>query len=300
MKLRQLFSVWLLLCAFSLSAKNSALLIGIGKYNTKNTGWSVIHGNNDVFLLQKKLSTMHFTIETLVDKNATKANIVSALNRLVATTVAGDIVYIHFSGHGQLIEDVNNDEQEDFDQSFVCYDACFSTKYKVGKYKYKGQNHLIDDEIFPLLNQLKQKVGSKGEVIVVFDTCYSGGADRNGKLESSDSDSEVEWINTTRGTDNEFKLNQTAKDFLRRIRKPGAYSAKGGRITIISACESDQRNYECRDRFSGKCYGSLSYCIAKMIDKHIDFSKWCDYFIDKKYKALKIFRPSQHPVIERH
>lgn len=300
MRLRLLFSVVALLCALSLSAKNSALLIGIGKYNTKKTGWSVIHGNNDVFLLQKKLSTMHFTIETLVDKNATKKNIVSALNRLVATTVACDIVYIHFSGHGQLIDDVNNDEQKGFDQSFVCYDACFSTKYKVGKYNYKGQNHLIDDEIFPLLNQLKQKVGSKGKVIVVFDTCYSGGADRNGKLESSDSDSEVEWINTTRGTDDEFKLNQTAKDFLRRIRKPGAYSAKGGRITIISACESDQRNYECRDKYSGKCYGSLSYCITKMIDKHIDFSKWFDYFIDKKYKTIKIFRPSQHPVIEQH
>lgn len=300
MKLRQLFSVWLLLCAFSLSAKNSALLIGIGKYNTKNTGWSVIHGNNDVSLLQKKLATLHFTTQTLVDNNAIKKNIVSALNRLITTTAAGDIVYIHFSGHGQLIEDVNNDEQEDFDQSFVCYDACFSTEYKIGKYNYKGQNHLIDDEIFPLLNQLKQKVGSKGEVIVVFDTCYSGGADRNGKLESSDSDSEVEWINTTRGTDDEFKLNQTAKDFLRRIRKPGAYSAKGGRITIISACESDQRNYECRDKYSGKCYGSLSYCIAKMMDKHIDISKWFDYFIDKKYKTLKIFRPSQHPVIEQH
>ena len=36
-------------------AKKRALLIGIGNYDYTATGWSVIHGNNDVALLESKL-----------------------------------------------------------------------------------------------------------------------------------------------------------------------------------------------------------------------------------------------------
>lgn len=84
------------------------------------------------------------------------------MTKLVGAVSAGDVVYLHFSGHGQLVADMNNDEQEDFDQSFVCYDACFSPNYKVSGKSYRGQNHFIDDELFPFLNDLKRKVGKKG------------------------------------------------------------------------------------------------------------------------------------------
>lgn len=287
-------------CMMLLHARNSALLIGIGDYDTDRTGWAVIHGNNDVILLQNKLESKGFEIFSLIDSQATKANVINALNKLVLKTSTGDIVYVHFSGHGQLIEDLNNDEQEAFDQSFICYDACFSSQYNMSGTAYKGQNHLIDDELFPLLNQLKRTVGATGEVIVVFDSCYSGGADRGEMIDDLNPDSEIEWIDTTRGTSDEFRLNSNAKVFLRKIKKPGNYSTTGGHITIISACESNKRNYECRDKYSGKCYGSLSYCIAKLLEKDINISQWIDFFNDKKYMNFKIFRPSQHPVVERH
>ena len=106
-------------------AKNTALLIGIGNYNPTATGWSKIHGNNDVSLLESKLKSKGFSVSYLTDGNATKNNIKAALTKLVGAVSAGDVVYLHFSGHGQLVADMNNDEQEDFDQSFVCYDACF-------------------------------------------------------------------------------------------------------------------------------------------------------------------------------
>ena len=153
-----------------LAAKNTALLVGIGNYNPANTGWSVIHGNNDVTLLESKLKAKGFKVDHLVDGRATKDNIKTALSKLVTSATNGDVIYLHFSGHGQLIEDMNNDEQEDLDQSFVCYDACFSPKYKVSGKDYRGQNHFIDDELFTYLNELKRKVGKKGIVMVIFDT----------------------------------------------------------------------------------------------------------------------------------
>lgn len=281
-------------------AKNIALLIGIGNYNPATTGWSVIHGNNDVTLLEAKLKANGFSVSHLIDSQATKSNIRTALSGLVESATANDIIYLHFSGHGQLIDDMNNDERGDFDQSFVCFDACFSPRYKVAGRIYSGQNHFIDDEIFPYLNELKRKVGKNGNVIVIFDSCYSGGADRSGQPEEPDPESEVEWTETTRGTEYEFLVNKSAETYLRRIGKPGDYTTSGGKITIISACESDQKNYECKERHSGRKYGSLSYCIGKMLDRNVPMTQWDEYFKNHKYRQLRIIRKSQNPVIESH
>lgn len=301
MKIKRLALLCIVLsCALTVSAKKTALLIGIGNYDTAATGWSIIHGNNDVILLSSKLRSKGFVVNTLIDKQATKAGVVSSLRALIESAGIGDEVYLHFSGHGQLIQDMNHDEDDDFDQSFICYDACFSTRYKVNGRSYIGQNHLIDDELFPLLNQLKQKVGKKGELMVIFDSCYSGGADRGEMEEDSNPDSDVEWIGTCRGTNDEFIVNKDVETYLRKIMKPSFYSTTGGHITVISACEGDKRNYECKERHSGKRYGSLSYCVAKLLDKGIKLSLWYDYFNAKKYSSLKIFRPSQKPVVERY
>lgn len=281
-------------------AKNTALLIGIGNYNTKSTGWSVIHGNNDVVLLERKLKANGFSVSNLVDSKATKSNIKFALSKLAKTADSGDIIYLHFSGHGQLFTDLNGDEKEGLDQSFVCYDACFSPKYKTSGQSYRGQNHFIDDELFPYLNELKQKVGKSGNVIVIFDTCYSGGADRGSLEDDPDPESEVEWVNDTRGDDEEFDADSYANAYLKTLISPGQYTSGYGCITIISACESDKKNYECKDKRSGRKYGSLSFCLSKLLDKKIPFDQWADYFRNQKYKSMGIFRPSQNPVVESY
>ena len=295
-----LLSAAVLFSVLGLSAKNRALLIGIGNYNTAETGWTVIHGNNDVALLKGKLMTNGFTVTTLSDAAATKAGVKASLDRLSKSCENGDVVYLHFSGHGQLVEDYNNDEQDELDQSFICYDACFSPRYKSNGTAYRGQNHLVDDELFPYLNTIKQKIGKNGQLVVVFDSCYSGGADRGELKDDPDPESEVEWDETTRGSSDEFQVNRSSENYLRTIRKPGKYSSAGGSVTVISACPSDRRNYECKERHSGRKYGSLSYCISRMIDKKIPITQWGSYFSTGKYKSLRIFRPSQTPVVETH
>lgn len=281
-------------------SKNTALLIGIGNYNKQSTGWNVIHGNNDIVLLESKLKAKGFSVSRLIDSNATKGNIKIALSNLVAATIDGDIVYLHFSGHGQLFRDLNGDEKDNYDQSFVCYDACLSPKYQIAGKAYQGQNHFIDDELFPYLNDLKRKVGKTGNVIVVFDACYSSGADRSGGDGEPDAQSDVEWVGDTRGTDDEFTADLSGNTYLKTIKKPGQYTPGYGSITIISACGRDTKNYECKDKRSGFKYGSLSFCLGKMLDNNIPMTQWEDYFLNQKYKSLGIFRPSQIPVVESH
>lgn len=295
------FIMAIILCfGFKLEAKNVALLVGIGNYDKATTGWSVIHGNNDVELLSGKLKNLGFSVSTLVDKIATKANILKSLKHIESIVSKGDLVYLHFSGHGQLIEDLNNDEQGEMDQSFVCYDACFSSKYRVGGLTYRGQNHLIDDELFPFINRIKRKVGGNGNVVVVFDSCFSEGTDRGEITEEADPECDVDWTNTSRGTDYEFQVNQAAETYLRSIRRPGSYSKGGGSLTIISACGWNQVNYECKAKHSGRKYGSLSYCISKLLDMKVPLTDIADYFKDGRFRKLKIVRASQTPVVDSH
>ena len=42
-------------------ATDRALLVGIGKYDREKTGWSQIHGDNDVMLLRPLLEKQGFT-----------------------------------------------------------------------------------------------------------------------------------------------------------------------------------------------------------------------------------------------
>lgn len=133
------------------SAQNKlALLIGIGQY-PQESGWPTIHGDNDVTIIKDLLFDQDFKEEnifTLTNSTATKASITSTLEALRQKAKQGDIVYIHFSGHGQQVTDLDGDEDDHYDEAWIPYDA--RKKYEAGI--YEGENHIIDDELNNYLN----------------------------------------------------------------------------------------------------------------------------------------------------
>ena len=171
-----LLSVVIAVTAMAVSATNRALVVGIGQYDRTKTGWNVIHGDNDAALLLPLLQKRGFSdIVSLVNENATKSKIVAELTSLAQRCEPGDKVYFHFSGHGQPIRDDNQDEglQKKYDESIIPYDACRDTRKMNGT--YHGQYHLIDDELNPLLDAIKKRLGSGGELFVAVDACFSKG-----------------------------------------------------------------------------------------------------------------------------
>ena len=89
-------------------------------------------------------------VQCLKNEKATKSNIMTAFKLLTTRCQKGDIVYIHFSGHGQQVKDVNGDETKDaLDESWIPYDACVSLCAKD-----RGEKHLVDDEIGILLDRM--------------------------------------------------------------------------------------------------------------------------------------------------
>lgn len=158
-------------------AKKRALLIGISHYpqTTKSNPctWTNIHGSNDVRLLRGTLQKQGFRITTLTNAQATASHIRRALKRLCQQTAKGDMVVIHFSGHGQPFEDLSGDEADGWDEAIVPYDAkkCYNRTYT-------GRCHIIDDELERYINNLRTTVGPRGFVYVMLDACHMGGASR--------------------------------------------------------------------------------------------------------------------------
>ncbi|MCH5172530.1 MAG: caspase family protein, partial [Erysipelotrichales bacterium] len=151
-----------------------ALLIGISDYgNAKEdpNKWANISGANDIDLLTPLFKSQGFTITSLKDSQATHNGIIKAFDNLIKNSNKGDIVYLHFSMHGQPFEDLNGDEEDGWDEALIPYDA--QMQYVKGV--YEGKNHLIDDELEIYFDKIRTKLGPTGQLFVVMDACHSGG-----------------------------------------------------------------------------------------------------------------------------
>lgn len=287
------------ICCFNCllaSSTNRALIVGIGNYDTEKTGWGKLHGDNDVNIIVESLQHIGFeniNIKTLINSQATKSEILKSLKELSTAVKAGDKVIFHFSGHGQPVTDLNGDEDNGLDESVVPYDAYRSTKYKVGLNNYLGENHLIDDELFPIFKSIKKNVGKSGYFLVTIDACYSKGIemDAMGNLTPE----EQRRVAGIRGTDRILKVNRTSG--LANIAKPTGYN-KSGNMTVISACREDEQNFEYKEPLSGKIYGSLTYSICRLLRQGKSLRDIESYFLNKGYSEDKIFTQFQHPKIE--
>ena len=245
MKLNKLILITFLLLGVFANAQNKrALVIGIGDY-PEESGWCKIHGDNDISIVTEMLEENGFEqVQILSNKAATKKGIMDALDDLAKKATLGDVIYIHFSGHGQQITDLDGDEPDGYDEAWIPYDAC-----KDYSAKYKGQDHIVDDELFDFLNQLRAKVGDKGKIIVVSDACHSGSGSRG------DEDDVV------RGVQEKFEMPAE--------RNVSSVKRETTAWLFVSACKAYQNNFEYRDS-QGNYHGMLSYLLwenrAAMID----------------------------------
>lgn len=277
MKAGLIIYLFLLLSLSVTSQTRRALVVGLGQQQDK--AWNKINGDKDVPIVQGMLKSAGFkSVTTLVNQQATKAGIIGAFKRMVASCKQGDVVYIHYSGHGQQMTDVHNDETDGLDECWIPYDA-----YRKACKTYHGEKHLTDDELNVYLNAIRDKIGAKGKLLVVIDACHSGDGTRG------DDDEVVRGVEDVfkavksliiGDNDKEKALNQKAKPLAERW------------ITL-SACKSDQVNIEMKNPAVGK----LTYALwmeLKNGDKinNEDFIKRIRKFVNRNTSS----RPQQ-PVL---
>ena len=173
-----LFFLFMLFACMGVQAQcKRALVFGLGEHEDKS--WGKINGDKDVDYALEMLAAMGYTdVVTLKNAQATKTAMVDAFAALAARCQKDDVVYVHYSGHGQMITDLDGDESLKWsgkhamwDESWIPYDA-----YMVYGKSDDGSKHFTDDEVAACLTAVREAIGDDGELVVVVDACHSGDA----------------------------------------------------------------------------------------------------------------------------
>ena len=273
----------------TIAQERRALVVGISKYpevDSKDASWSQIHGANDADLITAMLRKQGFSVTTLTDSKATYRSICNGFDKLAKNTKSGDMVYIHLSGHGQAVEDIDGDEADGWDEAFIPYDA--QRIYRKGI--YAGENHLTDDILNRYLTNIRHKAGSGGIVYVVVDACHAGSSYRGDDVEDS---------TFTRGTDVGF--SKTGKTYAPKIDKRGNIRIQDKNtnmapVYMLEACRSYEVNTEIKQ--DGKYYGPMTYYISRqLLTISLGFNiKWIESVRKAMDTDIRLVR--QHLVME--
>ena len=272
-----------------LAQTKRALLIGVGTYPIEN-GWTSLSSKNDIELIKSALLERGFAAEnitSILDEKATYQGILQGFQAYLTDKAnSGDIVYFHYSGHGQQKRDLDGDEIDGYDECLVSYDS--PKKFQKGV--YEGQRLVTDDDLARCLTSLRNKLGPQGQLIVVLDACHSGTGTRGiGPARgAADIMADPDYVNSR-----QISTQQIENSSLNMSKSNSANLAP---MIAYFGSAQNQLNYEMTTE-SGEHYGSLSYALAKTFVK-TDASTTYRGLFDKIRTEMSTIAPNQTPQSE--
>ncbi len=142
-----------------------ALLIGVNKYQI--VGADLRGCVNDIANIERVLTKYYeFSsagIKKLIDAQATKKKIEAGIKALLKGAKAGDVLFLHYSGHGANTPDLNGDEVDHLDEILCPTDLDW-------------KDTLTDDWLRSTIDEL---LPPKVNLTIIMDCCHSGSNTRN-------------------------------------------------------------------------------------------------------------------------
>ena len=208
-----------------------ALLIGINKYKAVPG----LQGSvNDVEtmreILTKRWGFLPGNVTTLTDEGATRAGMLAAITEIVDVSAPEDTLYIHYSGHGSQVQDLNGDEDDGLDETLVPQDG-----------RTGGVRDIVDDELDVIFSKLRTR-----NAVIVLDSCHSGTATRSFDIRarSVPQDMRIDLYKTG--------VTGTAKRGIRPL--------KDSRFIAIGAAADDEEALD--GPIEGTFHGFFTYSLA--------------------------------------
>jgi metacaspase-1 len=132
-----------------------AVCIGINNYpGTSNDLQGCVNDANDWCAL---LNDYGFETSLLLDSQATRQNVKTALQNLVLAVKHGDVAVLTYSGHGTQSLDLGGDEGDIYDEAIYVYDGM-----------------IVDDDLRVIID----KIDPLATLVIISDSCFSGSVTR--------------------------------------------------------------------------------------------------------------------------
>lgn len=233
--------------------KKRALIVGI---NYVGTGHELRGCINDANNVKVYLETQGFTdIELMLEKDATTANILAGLKRLVDDAWPGDVLVFHYSGHGSQVPSTL--EEDKLDEIICPVDLNWIDKV------------ITDNELKAIFNPVPNGVN----VTVILDCCHSGNA-----LDQV----ETAKINPTREVSSATKVRVMKKNMKNRyLPMPTKIERKAKKMKLrdwntsrdinqsallIAACQPNQTSADAT--IAGKPCGAGTYALLRQLGQN--------------------------------
>ena len=276
-----------------------ALIVAVGDYPTEKTGWTKISSLEDYKIIRKMLLNQEFkkeNIDSLLNEDATASGLDQKFSELLSKCEKGDMIYFHFSGHGQQVTDIeqninsiSDNELDGYDESLVMFDAP-----KKCEEDYDMSKHYIDDKLNYWITEIRKKIVD-GHVVMVLDACHSGTASRG----TSDNHNIIRGTRAICGDASRFNRKEENINGLEFEFKEGDNI---GELVVFSGCKAEEVNMEYKTE-DGVGFGSLSYAFVRGVEKlskseatYYDLYGFINEFIQTSVNKNGGYR--QHPQIE--
>ena len=268
-----------------------ALLIGISTYDAYNKSglFPNLDCAEDLTRIQAALvSTFHFDptpaagqITVLsTPEQTTRAAILAAMETLIQQTGAGDVVYIHYSGHGSQVPDATS--PGGLDDTIVPAD-----------YKDDQSNEIKGKELAALLKRLKAK--RPAQIALSFDCCHSATITRGEAKKRGLSWAEyVQWYQGKYGAVPARPAG--ARGANARPENVAVADLDQSGYVVLSACSNSSCAFETQDQ-DGNSLGRLSDVLADVLARATPQTTYQQVY-DQVNATFKQKFPDQDPQID--
>lgn len=246
-----------------------ALCIGINNY--PGTDMDLRGCVNDAHDWAKVFCERDFTVQFLLDRQATGKAIKEGISELLDSSISGDIVAIQYSGHGSFVPDEDGDEPDGMDECLCPYDI-------------RTNGPIIDDDLKEIFREKK-----KGVKIVIFsDSCNSGTISKYSsepfllRKDNSSTKYRIKFM----PPDVFLSNNEMCRLGLRRRSiKPSGSTEKYWAL-LLSGCQEDE--YCIDGNFNGRSNGVFTVIALKTLSKVSSKSTYRAW-----YKEIRKILPSR-------
>lgn len=215
-----------------------ALCIGINDYpGTQNDLKGCVNDAND---WAAELARRGFAVTKLLDSQATKSAMSTAIRTLVGSGQDGDTLVITYSGHGTWVPDSSGDEPDGRDEALCPYDI--------------GTNGpLLDDHIGAILTSAARGV----RILLLSDSCHSGSVVRGAESDMDPTHLRARFMPLSDWMPKE-ELPPTGA-----LPRVVAGLRRAGGDLLLAGCKDTEYSYD--SRFQGRPNGAFTYYALKTL-----------------------------------